>query len=212
MRVPSRLVTNTWRKASFDPEQLLTKPQTCAILDYRTLENQDVDAQLTWAISRSGTGHGLSIWFDSMLTEGVSFSNAPGAPELIYGNAFFPWSTAVDLSEGDMVSVTLQAKLIGTDYVWTWDTRIESVNEPRVVKAQFKQSTFYGSPMSPTTLRKRAASHVPTVAEDGEIDRHILMLMDGNTPLNDIAARRRSRIRGMGGSARPRSSRLTPNR
>jgi len=188
MQPGRRLATNTWRKASSTPEQLLTEPQMWATLDYATVEKHDVSATLTWKVSRAGSGHGFCVWFDSVLTEGVSFSNAPGTPELIYGNAFFPWSTAVDLSEGDMVSVTLQAKLIGTDYVWTWDTRIESVNEPTVVKARFKQSTFYGSPMSPTTLRKCAASHIPTVAEDGEIDRRILMLMDGNTPLNDIAA------------------------
>jgi protein arginine N-methyltransferase 1 len=188
MQAGRRVVTNTWRKASFTPEQLLTVPQTWATLDYGTLEDHNVGAELTWAVSRSGVGHGLSIWFDSVLTDGVGFSNAPSAPQLIYGNAFFPWSAPVDLSEGDIVSVTLQAKLIGTDYVWRWETQITNETQPRVVKAEFKQSSLYGTPMSPTTLRKSAANHVPVVSEDGQIVRRILKLMDGDTPLDDIAA------------------------
>jgi protein arginine N-methyltransferase 1 len=188
MQAGHRLATNTWGKASFRPEQLLTEPRVWSTLDYATVEAHDVSAVHTWNVLRPGSGHGLSVWFESVLTEGVGFSNAPGAPRLVYGSAFFPWSRPVDLAPGDTVSVRLQAKLVGADYIWRWSTRVASENEPGLIKADYEQSTFYESPKSPATLRRRAASHIPTVSEEGQIDRHILMLMDGNTPLNDIAA------------------------
>jgi SAM-dependent methyltransferase len=189
MQAGRRLVTNTWCKASVGvgPERLLTEPQVWVTLDYATVETPDVSASLRWKVSCPGSGHGLSVWFDSVLTERVSFTNAPGAPELIYGSAFFPWSHPVDLAVGDTVSVRLQAKLVGENYVWRWDTRIASENEPAVIKADYKQSTFYDSPKSSATLRKRAASHIPTVTEEGQIDQLILTLMDGATSLDEIA-------------------------
>ena len=189
MQASQRLATNTWCQKGVRPEQLLTEPKMWATLDYATVETPDVSASLTWKVSRPGSAHGLSVWFDSVLTEGVSFTNAPGAPELIYGSAFFPWSHPVDLAVGDTVSVRLQAKLVGADYVWRWDTRIASENEPALIKADYKQSTFYDTPKSPATLRKRAASHIPKVTEEGQIDQLILTLMDGAASLDEIARR-----------------------
>ena len=189
MQASQPLATSTWCKHCVDPEQLLTEPRVWATLDYTTAETPDVSASLTWNVSRPGTGHGLSVWFDSVLTDGVSFTNAPGAPELIYGSAFFPWSHPVELAVGDTVSVRLQAKLVGADYVWRWDTYIASENETGLVKADYRQSTFYNAPKSPATLRKRAASHRPTVTDDGRIDQLILTLMDGATSLDEIARR-----------------------
>jgi hypothetical protein len=57
------------------------------------------------------------------------------------------------------------------------------------VKASFAQSTFYAAPLSSAQLRKRAASHAPTLNEEGQIERFILSLMDGKRSLEDIARR-----------------------
>lgn len=181
------VTTNMWRQARCRREQLLAEPQTWTVLDYRAVEEHNVAAELSWTVARPGTGHGLAVWFDSVLMQGVDFSNAPGAPELIYGNAFFPWSTPVPLAVGDAVSVTLHADLVGDEYIWRWNTRIMSPEQEDIVKAQFNQSTFYGAPRSPATLRKRASNYIPVVSEDGEIDRLILDLMDGSGSLDDIA-------------------------
>ena len=182
-----RLATNFAQKAHFTTGQVLAEPQKWATLDYSTLVTTGCCGQLAWTMSRPGTGHGLSVWFDSVLADGVHLSNAPGAPELIYGSAFFPWSRPIELAVGDIVSVTLHANLVGSDYIWRWNTDVMSGAEPGVRKAEFRQSTFYGSPKTPSALRRCAANHRPAVSEDGEIDRLILTLMDGNTSLKDIA-------------------------
>jgi protein arginine N-methyltransferase 1 len=152
-----------------------------------TIECPNVCAELSWTADRTGVAHGLSIWFDTRLAENIGFSNAPGLPELVYGNAFFPWTSPVPLSAGDQISVVLEANLVGDDYVWRWDTRILSQNGSGRVKASFKQSTFHGLLWSPAQLSKKAAHYVPTLSEDGEIDRWILHMMDGSKSLGEIA-------------------------
>ncbi|HET8675971.1 MAG TPA: hypothetical protein VFO63_09310 [Blastocatellia bacterium] len=57
------------------------------------------------------------------------------------------------------------------------------------IKADFKQSTFFGAPLSPAQLRKRESSYVPALDKEGQIDRLILSLMNGQLSLGDIAHR-----------------------
>ena len=189
MEAARRMATNAWQKARMKPQQLLVQPQCWATLDYTVLEGPDASAQITWTAARPGIGHGFIVWFDALLTEGVCLSNAPGAPEVIYGSAFFPWSTPVAIASGDSVSLTLQAHLVGKDYVWSWATRVLGPGDPPQVKANFQQSTFFGAPLSLGTLQKEAASHLPSLNEDGQIDQFILAQMDGETPLEELARR-----------------------
>ena len=98
----------------------------------------------------------------------MTFTNAPGAPELIYGQAFFPWSRPVTLLIGDAVSVSMRAILVGEDYVWTWDTRVVD-GTTGAVKADFHQSSFFSAPLSAETLARRSADHVPSLNEDGRL-------------------------------------------
>jgi protein arginine N-methyltransferase 1 len=194
MSAARRLMTNTWRKARMEREQLVTDPHRWATLDYAAVEGPDIKAEMTWTAVRAGTAHGLCVWFDAMLGNGAAFTNAPGAPETIYGSAFFPWSAPVCLSVGDTVSAVLQGDLIGEDYVWRWLTRVLDQGRSDRIKAAFNQSTFYGEPLSPATLRKRAAGYSPKLNEDGEIDALVLGLMSSSAPLQEIAREVSSRF------------------
>lgn len=182
-----RLVVNTWQKGRVDSDQLLTRPQQWAVLDYNSIESANISAEMTFTVMRAGRAHGLSMWFDGLLAKGVSFSNAPGHPELIYGSAFFPFSSPLTTAVGDRVSVKLSADLVGDDYIWRWNTQV--AGEGDKIKADFKQSTFFGAPLSPAQLRKRESSYVPALDKEGQIDRLILSLMNGQLSLGDIAHR-----------------------
>jgi protein arginine N-methyltransferase 1 len=187
MQAARRMVINTWWKGRVAPEQLLVEPQCWATLDYATVESPNMNAAVTWTASRAGTAHGLIVWFDATLAEGVGFSNAPGTSELVYGSAFFPWSHPVPLAAGDTVSVSMQATLVGKDYLWRWESSVSTQGHPVELKADFKQSTFFGAPLSLERLHKRAAGHVPALDEEGRIDRFILARIDGGTSLGEIA-------------------------
>jgi len=189
LRAGQRIVSNNWQKARTGVDQLLTDPQQWAALDYNVLECTDVSAELNWTAMRAGTAHGLSLWFDATLAEGVSFSNAPDQPELIYGSAFFPFSAPIAVASSDEIYVTLSANLVGDDYVWRWNTRVTRQGGASEVKADFKQSTFFGAPLSLEQLRKLESSYVPALDEEGRIDYLILSLMNEQVSLGEIAHR-----------------------
>ena len=65
---------------------------------------------------------------------------------MIYGKGLFPFSQPVQVTEGDRITLRLEGKIVGDDYVWRWDTEFP--------KTSFKQSTFYGVPLSRTLLKK----------------------------------------------------------
>ena len=185
MSVARPLLTNDLCRAEFEPGQLLGDAVRCATLDYSRIEDPDLDCAFSCPIARPGTAHGLTVWFDSTLMEGIEITNAPGKPKLIFGNAFFPWPEPVAVAAGDHARVVLRAKLLGDRYLWSWDTRLESGDG--MAKAAFRQSQFFGAPLSPAKLRLRSASHVPRLKEEGEIERFILQRMSEEVPLGEIA-------------------------
>jgi type I protein arginine methyltransferase len=91
---------------------------------------------------------------------------------------FFPWPKPVDLAVGDAVAVILQANLLEQDYLYRWDTRISGQSSEKNLKADFKQSSFFGALVSPTKRRQVAKEFVPTLNTDGEIERFILNSID----------------------------------
>lgn len=151
MRAGRRFATNTVSKTRVERDQLLVEPECWTTLDYTRVDNPNVRGSMTWTVSRAGTAHGLVAWFDATLAHGVRFSNAPGEPEMIFGQAFFPLSKPVRLAAGDVVSVGLEAKLVNGDYVWRWNTRLR--------EEDFEQSTFSGMLLSLDHLKKWRASH-----------------------------------------------------
>lgn len=187
LRAARALAIHAWCKARIQPEQLLSEPRCWATLEYASIASPDVRGTVTLPIRRTGTAQGLCLWFDSMLTEGVAFSNAPGQPELVYGQAFFPWPEAVTLQPGDQVTVSLQADLVGDEYVWRWDTSVSDDAGHLHPGAQFRQSTFLGMPLAPSRLRKRSDSYRPRLNEEGEIQHFLLGCMTGELPLARIA-------------------------
>jgi len=183
----TRVITNTWRKTRLNAGELLVEPLCWATLDYREIQTADVSAEISWQVGRPGTAHGVAVWFDSELVDEIGFSNHPGAPELIYGNGLFPFSRPVDVTEGDRIRLTLRADHVGGDYVWRWDTDFFAPGVCGSPKASFKQSTFFGVPLSRSRMRKRACTYAPITSEEGEIMRFVLSRMSGANSIETIA-------------------------
>jgi len=149
----TRFITNTWRKSHIKPEQFLAEPARWNTIDYHEIDSHDAWAEISWRAARNGTAHGFAVWFDSELADDIRFSNHPAAPRMIYGQGFFPFSQPVFVSESDRIDLRLAANFVQDNYVWRWDTEFRDHEE---IKASFKQSTFYGAPLSTAQLRKSA--------------------------------------------------------
>ncbi len=189
MQAGRNVVTNTPSKVRLKARQLLGEPQRWATLDYASIEATNVAAQLSWTARGAATAHGVCAWFDATLAEGVEFSNSPHGPKVIYGQLFFPWGQPVRLAAGDVITVELEADQVGEDYIWRWETYVRGRAGGGRPKIHFEQSTFFGAPLSIAQLHKRAATHVPALNLEGEIDRFILAQMDGQTPQEELTRR-----------------------
>lgn len=182
-----QFAVNQWRKGQkISPSQFVGEPQKWATLDYASIECANVSSLISWKIDKPGTAHGVTVWFDTVLCDGIGFSNCPTDPQLIYGNAFFPFSNPISLTRGDTVTVRLQATLVGEDYIWVWNTRVSSGDRP---KLEMKQSTFLGSPLVREQVARRAENYVAELSEDGLIERTVLDLIDGKRTLAEISKR-----------------------
>jgi protein arginine N-methyltransferase 1 len=85
-----------------------------------------------------------------------------------------------------MVTVSIRADLVGSDYVWTWET---IVNDGRTSgeKARFRQSTFFGEPLSLERAHRRSSTHEPQPSDAALVDVTVLQAMTGERTLDDIA-------------------------
>ncbi len=181
------LVLNDCQKIRAMPEQLLAAPALWATLDYYQIETAHFENVLDLSVARDGIGHGLLVWFDACLVDGIGFSNAPGKPEAIYGSMFFPWTEPVSLRKGQQLQVELKAKLVQNDYVWSWNTRF--FRSHGATLAQFHQSQFKAAIFSKQKLQKSASDYVPRLSTEGILNRRALELMDGQLTLEQISKR-----------------------
>jgi type I protein arginine methyltransferase len=182
--IPRRI--NSMDQCCLSAEQLFLEPRCLTTIDYQTLERPDLDATTSWTVDQGSQGHGIVLWFDSTLSDGIKLSNRPGAPRLIYRQQFCPWPAPLDVRPGDTVTVKVSARLVGNEYVWRWDTQLASKNSAQAT--HFRQSTFFGSDFSLNDLRRSASQFQPLLNEEGMIHRRALSLMEGSMSLEVIAS------------------------
>ncbi len=179
-------VINGWRRTYEQAEALLTEAQLFATLDYHMIEDTNHRAALRFAAARPGTAHGILMWFETELAPGIGFSNAPGEPEQIYGQAFFPLEHPVPLAEGTVAEADISASYINGDYVWSWSFR---ATDTQGRAHTYRQSSFKSAILAHETLAPRAATFRPPARKEVEVDVACLGMFDGQTPLSEIAQR-----------------------
>ncbi len=180
------LVLNTIHRHHIKPDQVVSEPRPWHVLDYVVGAKTSAGNRIELPIKKTVIGHGLGVWFQTQLTGDIGYSTEPRAQETVYGHLFLPWLEPVPLDEGEVCSIDLRAHLVGTDYIWQWETSIPAARGHQEVR--FAQSTFYGSLFPPSVLQKRAMGFVPVLDESGQAERWLLQAMDGKRHLEEIAA------------------------
>lgn len=181
-----RFAVNEEKKAYLKPENLLSAPQDLAVLDFRTITDPTLDSHVEIVAERGGALDGLLIWFDAEIAEGLTYSNAPGQPELVYGQMFLPLANAPRLKVGDRIDVRVRGTLVDNDYVWTWDWQmIDAAGTPQGQRVQ--QSSFLSRSFSPKALATVSNQHTPTLDDRIMLDRDCLALVGDGRTLDAIA-------------------------
>jgi protein arginine N-methyltransferase 1 len=179
---------NAWDSFDGDRGALLTAPARWASVEYTTVTDANLRGSARWSVERGGIGHGLRVWFDATLLDGVTFSTGPTQEaRTVYGASFFPWQDPVPLLPGDEVVAEIRADLVGEEYIWTWSTRVTEGGSAGRVKAHFRQSTFTGQLLSLKLLERLPPGHVPGLGSEGRLVRFVLEQMDTGHSVEAIA-------------------------
>jgi protein arginine N-methyltransferase 1 len=172
----ARFALNTPTTAHLEADHLLGDPVELGVIDYTLVAGPRFQAQIEIEAKRAGEAHGLLAWFDCEMLDELSFSNAPGQPEQIYGQTFFPLHRPLALSEGERIAIAVTADLVGDSYVWTW-----------TVGSGPRQATFMSRILDPQAFEVRSSDHVPRPSLDIAIDQRCLAAFDGKRSLGAIA-------------------------
>ena len=193
MEEARRIVLNSWTAdltEGFRLGNLLMAPHNWAVLDYESILEPDVVSMNSiHKASRDGTAHGLLIWFDAELFEGIGFSNGPQAarPAEVYGRGFFPLLAPVPIAEGDIIKLSIQANLVNGEYAWSWHTHIQAREDATLIKADFKQSNAVDNAFTLKWITGQVKDSRPALGDEGRVDLFILGRMDGRATLDQIA-------------------------
>jgi protein arginine N-methyltransferase 1 len=180
------IVLNTIYRHQLKPHNVISQPRPWHVLDYSTGASVAAHARLEMPILRHASGHGVAIWFETSLMDGIGYSTEPQNGDTVYGHLFLPWLEPVALQAGDVCTVDVGAHLVGNDYIWQWNTMIPVAHGRNEIN--FQQSTFYGSLFPSSLLQKRTMDFVPVLSEVGLAERWLFQAMDGKRSLEDIAA------------------------
>lgn len=182
-----RRTINSFEKQYLALNQLLSEPVRWLLLDYRVMEQASACGTVQFRVKRSGTAYGFALWFDSELFDGVSISNFPGQPELLYGQLFFPFQEPLPVLPNQVIAVDLRADLIAGDYIWQWTTQTTRACSPDKTERLYHQSSLFSDLVGPERLRKMSDQHIPSLKEEGVIHMRALELMNTRQPLRQIA-------------------------
>ncbi len=147
MEIAKNMVLNSWgddNSGEIHSRDLLNEPQVWAVIDYSTIVNPSVSQTgLKTKVLRAGTAHGLLVWFDGEIGEGIGFSNGPQEKQIaeVYGRGLFPLLEPVRVAEGDTVIIDIHAIHSDGGYDWQWHTQIFDKHNPNLRLADFKQTT-----------------------------------------------------------------------
>jgi protein arginine N-methyltransferase 1 len=127
-------------------EHLLTDAAIVYSIDLQKETVEPFTSRHTFTMRRAGTAHGLALWFDLDLGEGITISNTPSTTVASWGQASLPFEQPIPLAAGESVEVeirTVVSKFYGS--FWTWTVRKSGVGSSRPFL--LRQTSFRGQPL-----------------------------------------------------------------
>ena len=187
----ARRNVNQVHRVQLSREALVTDAAPCATWSYDTIEQANVTVDLEWTIPAPATAHGAALWFVTNLHGGIGFDSSPGSPVSLYGQLLLPFEKPLSLAVGDTVRMSIDARLVVDDYVYTWRTEARGHS----TTARFHQSTFFADVFSPSQLAGVGDDAQPALSTRGDITLTILTMMrEGDATIREIATRLRARF------------------
>ncbi|HSO37121.1 MAG TPA: class I SAM-dependent methyltransferase [Labilithrix sp.] len=169
------------RQAPLLASDLLSGAGEWSSLDYASYDGKALEGTVDLEVTRGGTAHGLTVWFEAEVFEDIAYRSAPGW-SLAYARCYLPLLEPVLLTAGDHARITMRADARGSR--WAWETTLTAADG--TARARFRQSTFFGAPTGPDALLRSSATHRPVPGPKGERLRTLLAAMDGQHTVSEL--------------------------
>jgi type I protein arginine methyltransferase len=140
--------TNTPFRKLPDVENIVLPEQVWASIDYGQQSSPQVRNTVQWQVEAPTMVHFISLWFESRLIDGVSYSTSPRVEEdtrpQCYSGMYFPFKAPVNLQAGETLQVEVIATYVAArdNYTFTWNTTVCS-DETQECRVSYRQSTFF---------------------------------------------------------------------
>jgi protein arginine N-methyltransferase 1 len=186
---------NRLHAASWGPDVLLGEPEELARVEPLALDSFRLDRQLRWPVTSSGELHGIGLWMDLDLADGVLYSNAPSGRSSGWDQQLLPLVDPLKVEAGEEVVARVMTLGPSPRKPEWWSWRVIARNGRR------EGNTFRGTPLSSSRLRDARLDRRPRLTARGRYCRDALELMDGSRTIADIARELLARYPELGGEA-----------
>lgn len=102
-----------------EPHHVVGEAQCWATLDYATVNSPDVRGTVRWMLPEERVVHGVALWFESDLHDGLTYASGPWSPSSVHATMVLPLATPRAASS---FAITIESKLVDGRYVTTWST------------------------------------------------------------------------------------------
>ena len=187
-RTYSETLANAYTSSDLTTATVLAESQLWQVIDYRKATTLDHRQTVNFTIEQAAPAHGFFLWFECQVDEISSYGYGPKTPAPVYGCAFFPLKTPLDVKVDDRVSIDISTILGADGFEWTWQTQYQP-REQKDDPTSFQQSTFYNPKDSTSDLYRRKSSNSrPSLTLSGRLAHHALGLMQTDLTIGEIAA------------------------
>ncbi|MGD2154339.1 MAG: hypothetical protein PVG79_13805, partial [Gemmatimonadales bacterium] len=184
---------NQPQPAAWRPGVLLGEPTVLAREEPLALDSFGLDREVRWAATRAGELHGIGLWIDLELADGVVYSNAPSGSSGGWGQQLLPLVEPLRVEPGDEVVARVMTLGPSPQQPEWWSWRVTAPSGER------EGNTFRGTPLSSARLRAARLDGGLRLTTRGRQSRAMLELMDGSRTLAEIARELLARYPDLGG-------------
>ncbi|UCC84893.1 MAG: class I SAM-dependent methyltransferase [Gemmatimonadota bacterium] len=188
-------VLNRTHAACWGPAVLLGEPAELARVEPLALDPFGLDRDLRWPLKKSGLLHGIGLWMDLELADGVLYSNAPSGGSSGWDQQLLPLVEPLRVEAGEEIVARIMTLGPSPRKPEWWSWRVTARSGKR------EGNTFRGTPLSSSRLQEARLDGRPRLTARGRHCRDALELMDGCRTLSEIARELLARYPELGGEA-----------
>lgn len=112
------------------PASLVTAPAALAVARFDrgpvlSQRSAALEGRLRVSASESSRVHGIGVWFDASLVDGVSLTNAPPNAVPSWDQGMLPLEHPIDLAAGQEVELSVRVSADGREWAWAVDLPAE---------------------------------------------------------------------------------------